>query len=373
MGAPMKKRIAWIVGLVRSRDTTDVVGVFNDSGDPALWTTYVESISVCTRAGTPASIDSELRDRNLVRVLVPIETDGQAIAVLAIGPGNKNPDRQYSASDVAVIRDLCAQISGLLRTQTVATRVDDELERANDEREIVRRIQDRLLPSHLPRISGIECFGQCERSGGLGGDFFDLSGSLSIGVMAAIGDVAAGGSPGCILMTGLQVCLRSLGRRGVELPDLFGEANLMFWDIAPENALATLFSARVNPGREQLHYVNAGYQTSLIVRHGGTADRLEPNAPVLGLSRGSAYRQQTVPFEPGDTLIAVSDGITEPAREAALIRMVQHDQGLRVRELPARIIDLVESFAGPRVFVVHFGCASRRLGARFAHPAEAAA
>jgi serine phosphatase RsbU (regulator of sigma subunit) len=372
---------AWIIGLIRSHDAVDVVGVFGRLGDPALWPGYVESISMCTRAETPACVDLQLRRNNLVSVFFPIEANEQITAALAIGP--RNQSQPYSAPDISLMRDLGAKIGKLLRVQTAAARATDDLQ-------IARSIQDRLLPSRMPRMPGIECSAQCERSDGLGGDFFDFSDSSAAGLTASIGNVAVAGHSGAILMTGVQACLQSLGRHGVELPELFGEVNRMFWEIAPENASATLFSARVCPGREQLLYINAGHQTSLIVRHCGRVDRLEPNAPVLGLSRGSAYRQRTAAFEPGDTLIAVGDAITEPATgtniaacEATLIRMVQQDRGVRVRELPARMINLIESFAGAQVFdrtvvVVHFrrtpgSDPSRRLYAPVEQFATAAA
>src|SRR5437763_14723920 len=60
----------WIIGLIRSRDAIDVVGVFGGPGVPALWAGYVESISVCTGAGTPACIDSQLRGHNLISVFL---------------------------------------------------------------------------------------------------------------------------------------------------------------------------------------------------------------------------------------------------------------------------------------------------------------
>ncbi len=337
---------AWIIGLIRTPDVADVIGVFNERGDPALWAGYVESITTCARGETPASVQ------------FPIETDGPVAVVLAIGPRNQNHAQPYSAADVSVMRDLCNRIGRLLRGQVEASRANDELEEA-------RGIQDRLLPTDPPRISGIECFGQCERSGRLGGDFFDFSGSNSTGLLAAIGNVGTEGSPGCILMTGLQACLRSLGRRGVELPELFVDLNRMFWEMAPEIACAELLGVRVDPESERLSFINAGDQSSLIVRRSGRIDRLEPNGAVLGLDRGSAYRQQTVRFGPGDTLIALSDGITEPATESALIEMVQSGRGVRARELAARIIDLAESSAGSRVFdrtvvVVHFRSTSER-------------
>jgi len=371
---------AWVIGLIRSHDAVDVIGVFDWLGYPALWSSYVESISMCARFNTPACIDSRLRGNNLVRVFFPIEANGQITAALAIGPRNQN--QQYSASDISLMRDLGAKIGRLLRAHTDAG--------ANDDLEIARGMQDRLLPSRMPRISGIECAAQCEHSRALGGDFFDFSDSRAASLTASIGNVAVEGYSGSVLMTAVHACLQSLGRHGVGLPELFGEVNRMFWEIAPENACATLFSARVFPGREQLFYINAGHQTSFIVRRSGRVDRLESNAPVLGLSRRSAYRQRTAPFEPGDTLIAVGDAITElaigteiAACEAALIRMVQQDRGLRVRELPGRMINLIESFAGANVLdrtvvIVHFRTtpesdASRQLRASIDHFATAAA
>jgi hypothetical protein len=370
---------AWIIGLIRTHDAADVIGVFNESGDPALWAGYVESITTCARAETPASVDSQLRGHNLARILFPIETDGPVTVVLAIGPRNQNHNQPYSASDVSVMRDLCDQIGNLLRGYTTAIP-------ANDELDVVRGIQDRLLPASLPNVAGIECSGHCERSGRLGGDFFEFSGSDSTGLLAAIGNVATEGSPGCILMTGLQACLRSLGRRGVELPDLLADLNRMFWETAPENAYAELFCAHIDPRGERLSFINAGHRTSLIVRSSGRIERLEPNAAVLGLGRGTVYRQRTVSFEPGDTLIALSDGITEPGCDRAMIEMVQPGRGTRVHELPARILemlkemlkpDLVEASAGPQVFdrtvvVVRFKGPSR-IDIPFARPVVAAA
>jgi hypothetical protein len=372
---------AWIIALIRSNDAVDVVGVFSGLGDPALWPGYVESISICNLARTATCVESQLRRDHLVSVFLPIEADGQITAALAIGPGNQN--ERYAASDISLVCDLGRKIGKLWRAQTAAAG-------ANDDFQIARGIQDRLLSYRLPRVAGIECGAQCERSEGLGGDFFAFSDSSAAGLTASIGNVAVAGYSGSILMTGVQACLQSLGRHGVGLPELFGEVNRMFWEIAPENASATLFSARVYPARKQLIYINAGHQTSLIVKRSGRVDWLEPNAPVLGLSRRSVYCQRTAPFEPGDTLIAVGDAITEPAIgkdvaacDAALIRMVQQDRGVRVHELPARTIDLIESFAGAQaldrtVVVVHFRStpgsdASRTLHAPIRQFATAAA
>ena len=361
----------WVIGMIRSSSAVDVIGVYAGSGNPAIWQRYVDSISICARSATLHLIDSELRCPDRTRVVLPVETDGELVAVLAIGPRSCNGRRPYSESDVQVMRDLCAQMGYLLRSRTA---VGDYMEASKYEAGIVHGIQDRLYRTPFPQVPGIECSAQCERSGRLGGDFFDLSGSVSSGLMASIGNVAVSGNPGCILMTGLQACLRCLGRRATPLSDLFEEMNGMFWQIAPENTSSTLFSARIDPARRRLHYVNAGHQTSLIIRRGGRiVDRLESNAPVLGLSRRSVYRARTLSFCPGDTLIAISDGAEDPDHEAALIKMAQNNHGARVRELPARLIDRAVSSTGSRlldrtVVVVRFNDAAEEgIGRRRAN------
>jgi hypothetical protein len=107
---------AWIIGLMRSCEGVDVIGIFSESADPALWEGYVDSICVCARAETPALLDSQLRGPDLARFLVPIETDGQDLAILAMGPRNRH--LQYTASDVCVMREYCGRIGNALRART---------------------------------------------------------------------------------------------------------------------------------------------------------------------------------------------------------------------------------------------------------------
>ena len=244
------------------------------------------------------------------------------------------------------------------------------IEKSSADFETARTIQDRLLPAHLPHVRDIECFGHCERCGKLGGDFFDFSSANSDELTAVIGNVGLTGTAGAILRTGVQTARRILAARGAELPDLAAEANRMLWEIAPDDAYATMFSARIGRRPGQLEYTSAGHQAALIVRNTGHVARLEPNAAVLGLSRTSVYRPRTVAFEPGDTLIAVSDGVSE-------IMNYQDTPRIRARELPARIIREVELSTGPgsidrTVIVVRYGAGPVGLRAPVQHALAAA-
>ncbi|HWE05267.1 MAG TPA: PP2C family protein-serine/threonine phosphatase [Rhizomicrobium sp.] len=240
----------------------------------------------------------------------------------------------------------------------------------------IQNIQDTLLPLACC-ADGVECAGECERSGNLGGDFFDFLLPRSKEVVAAIGNVAVAGVAGSILTTGLHVCLRLLGARGVTPADLSSEINRTLWQMSPDHTYATMFCARINPRRQALTYVNAGHETALLMRGDSRMERLEPNGPVLGFSRPFAYRERNTAFRPGDTLIAVSDGVAESPegepREQDLLRILKKRGAARVQELPGRILEAIRDLAGRSskdrtVIVVRY----RPYETRGAHAAAAA-
>ena len=58
-------------------------------------------------------------------------------------------------------------------------------------------------------------------------------------------------------------------------------------------------------------YCNAGLPAPLLLRQNKTVERLEKGGPMLGALQGAAYSQGSVRLNPGDMLIAYSDGVTE--------------------------------------------------------------
>jgi sigma-B regulation protein RsbU (phosphoserine phosphatase) len=72
-----------------------------------------------------------------------------------------------------------------------------------------------------------------------------------------------------------------------------------------------MFFARLDPQKNELVYCNAGLPAPLLLRHNKTVERLEQGGPMLGVLQGAAYGQGSVRLNPGDMLIAYSDGVTE--------------------------------------------------------------
>jgi sigma-B regulation protein RsbU (phosphoserine phosphatase) len=149
--------------------------------------------------------------------------------------------------------------------------------------------------------------------GELGGDFFDFSAAGGSSLFLSIGDISERGVPAALVIAGLLASVRTLGvsRRG-RLSDLVRELNRMVWEVSPDNIYATMFYACIDVTRRELRYVNAGHDRVILLRDDlRRVTKLESTGAVLGLSTRAAYKQRSLQFEPGDVLVAVTDGVTE--------------------------------------------------------------
>jgi len=75
----------------------------------------------------------------------------------------------------------------------------------------------------------------------------------------------------------------------------------------------TLVLARLDPGKRTLEYVNAGHVSGYLLRSSGEVGQvLDSTAPPLGMFSDRDYSSsRTVQLEQGDTIVLLTDGITE--------------------------------------------------------------
>jgi len=78
-----------------------------------------------------------------------------------------------------------------------------------------------------------------------------------------------------------------------------------------EGMFATLFFGILNPETGQLYYINAGHEPLYLLDANGVKKALDPTGPAVGMWANSAYETGRIQFEPGDTLIGYTDGVTE--------------------------------------------------------------
>ena len=97
---------------------------------------------------------------------------------------------------------------------------------------------------------------------------------------------------------------------------------------------ATFFYARVDDDARELRYINAGHLPPILVRS-GELQELTTGGSVIGLFDGLSYEEGGVALQPGDVLVAFTDGVPE-AQNAA-----EEEFGdVRLKELLTKIAHL---------------------------------
>ncbi|HLE27356.1 MAG TPA: SpoIIE family protein phosphatase [Anaerolineales bacterium] len=199
------------------------------------------------------------------------------------------------------------------------------------ELEIGRQIQAGFLPDSLPQLPGWEIAARFEAAREVGGDFYDafvMARDGKIGLVVA--DVCDKGVGAALFMT----LFRSLIRATSNL-DYFtgrtaapGEADMASSAATLKNAVAltnnyiarthseaamfaTLFFGILDSTTGSLIYINGGQESPIIFGANGMKMCLEATGPAVGLVPDRDFAIREAQLEPGDVLLAFTDGVPD--------------------------------------------------------------
>jgi serine phosphatase RsbU (regulator of sigma subunit) len=226
--------------------------------------------------------------------------------------------------------------------------------RTDYDMELAREAQAQFLPRKFPDLKTLSCAGICLPAGRVGGDFYDFLSLPYQCLGLVVGDIAGKGVAAALQMANLQATLRSLcASLSHDLRELLRSVSEMFSENTSDGGFATLFFGEYNDRNRLLRYANCGHPAPFILRSDKTIKRLESTGCVLGLKEDWDGSIAEVNLEPGDTLLAYSDGVTETTRDACeefgekrLIDFVFQHNHLSVSELVQTIVAALGEFGG---------------------------
>lgn len=178
--------------------------------------------------------------------------------------------------------------------------------------EIARQVQAKLFPQRVVPSSTLEYAGRCVQAGVVGGDYFDYLplGQGHLGLVLA--DISGKGIAAALLMSNLQAALRSLAQQiQGNLTTLLRTLNFQFRETTETQHFATLFMLDYDELARRMRYVSCGHNPAMLIRAGGTLQRLESTATVLGVLDAFQPAAADVTLASGDLLVIYSDGVTE--------------------------------------------------------------
>jgi sigma-B regulation protein RsbU (phosphoserine phosphatase) len=179
------------------------------------------------------------------------------------------------------------------------------------EQEEARLIQQALLPSAMPTVTGCEIATSWTPASGIGGDCYDVLRFSDTRVAISIADVVGKGLPAALLMSNLQAAVRAFAASTAEPHEVTGSVNRLLCRNIAAGKFVTFCYAGVDTAAASVTFANAGHFPPLLVRRSGQVHRLEPTGLVLGVTADWSYSTDDHALEAGDRLVCFTDGITE--------------------------------------------------------------
>jgi serine phosphatase RsbU (regulator of sigma subunit) len=187
----------------------------------------------------------------------------------------------------------------------------DALQRIAREMEAAAQIQRTFLPKEVPTgpfDSKFEISAVMKPAKAVGGDFYDYFVIDGRKLGFAVGDVSGKGVAAALFMSVSRTVLRTIAFEGEEPGNVLSKVNAILSRDNTEGMFVTIFYAVLDTGR--LAFSSAGHDDALLL-NSNTCEPLHYMGPAIALFEGAEYPTATRNLAPGDTMILLTDGITE--------------------------------------------------------------
>jgi sigma-B regulation protein RsbU (phosphoserine phosphatase) len=263
---------------------------------------------------------------------------------------------------VAALQQEKTDLEILLETTTqLSTDIEGELKRENDavQRELMigRQIQADFLPELLPELPYWHLAARFQPARQVAGDFYDAFTLPNNRLGIVIADVCDKGVGPAIFMALTRSLIRVLAQQATSRLQFANHA-VAVGDI-PEDIVETLNAVTLaneyittNHGRASMFatlffgvidtesgvvtYVNGGHDAPIHLGPNGIKGRLPLTGPAVGALPGVKYKMRQLKLDPGDAILAYSDGVSDAKnplgelfgekRLLALLEERQHDE-----------------------------------------------
>ncbi len=288
---------------------------------------------------------------NSIELVVPMDIKGQIGGFIFLGP--RMDQKPYAQNQLEFVSTL-ANIAMIAIENARLIKETIEKERLEEELNIARSIQNKLLPSSFPQLPGFDVHGLNIPSKQVGGDYFDLIPINENEIIFTIADVSGKGMPAALLMSNLQAGLHTLCNEQYSLAQITSKLNHLIYKNTSIERYITFFIMKLNVQTADFEYVNAGHNPPYLLRPDGRLSELNEGGLILGFTPNASYEIGQEQFDPGAFLHMFTDGVTECMNEKGeefseerLIRFLKKQAPrLTCQEFNARLVQALKRFAG---------------------------
>ena len=228
-----------------------------------------------------------------------------------------------------------------------------ERERAEQELQVARRIQQASLPDEVPELEGWQISPYFRPAREVGGDFYEFF-ELRDGQLAfAVGDATGKGVPAALVMTATCAFLGGVATASGASPgEVLAQVNEAVLARIPPNMFVTCFYGVLDPKSGQFSYANAGHNLPCCCHLEGASTELSARGMPLGLMSGMSYEEKETILTVGESVLFYTDGLIEAHNlqgemfGTPRLRSLLSDRFEGRRGLSATLVEELSSFVG---------------------------
>ncbi len=178
-------------------------------------------------------------------------------------------------------------------------------------------VQQRFMQGLDPAVGTLDFSAQCRQVHALGGDCYDFVPLADDRLALTIGDASGKGLAAALMIANVQSSLRTASLfTGNDLAAVLGIVNRQVHASSLPHRYATLFYGVFDGATRTLQYVNAGHNPPMVIRRDGTIIWLAAGGAPAGMFPDSKYEEVAVQLNPGDLVLAYTDGVVEAVNPA---------------------------------------------------------
>lgn len=179
-----------------------------------------------------------------------------------------------------------------------------------------REVQQRFMGHAGAGNGALDHSARCRQAGDLGGDCYDFVPLPDDRLAVMVADASGKGLAAALMVSNVQSSLRTATRFAGDQPVAAIDAvNDQVYGSSLADRYATVFYGVFDVRSRTLRYVNAGHHPPMILRRDGSVQWLETGGAPVGMFPDWSYRDDSVGLNPGDVVLAYTDGVVEAVNE----------------------------------------------------------
>jgi serine phosphatase RsbU (regulator of sigma subunit) len=284
---------------------------------------------------------------------IPVQAETPSILGILYLDSTKKM-HSLSGLDQKIISRLAGEAGNVLERVEMLKGIEQR-KKLEQELALAEETQKSLLPQTLPSVKNLNIRAFSKPTRYVGGDFYDFVELDSGELFGVLADVSGKGVSASLLSSMLLGCLQMQLRAGLGVQEAANRLNRFLCEKTSASRFVTMFLFILDSegtGR----YISAGHNPTYVFRAATNhIEELPSNNMIVGAFSFATYEAAPLQLNPGDMLLAYSDGLTEAENpqgemlgEEGVKKVLLAEASSGSKQLEQKLLETIQKFTAGR-------------------------